>query len=591
MKNKYHCQILLYFLIFGAFVIPSIASNHNTSIPDSLLTKDYIYEFTFSDQEKAKRIIGLMRDRKLEPGYVLDIAEGDLYFNNGKYNEALIYYTRALNSDSVRNNNTEYMEQLHRMISCYDCLHDEVKKTEYVKLLLKKAEDCGNKEMRSVALFNMGKMVYYQEDKERGYQIIKEAITEMKLSEYKYKYDNLRYNYHTLLIMQQRDKRYEEALKTLDELEKVVAEATSEEPGIDGLFEKEMKTMYAQRAVLLSRLNRMEEADKAYRQWEAIGKAYTKDDYLIIPYLMDRKLFDKVIEMYTPREAFLREHNDTINYHMMTVKRSLGKAYEGKKDYPKAIQYFKELAILTDSLKVREQQSAALELATQYETHQKEVKLQEHATRVKINNILLLSAGVAIIFLIILLWHNKKYTRTIRLKNKVMIGTIEDLMANKEELFEAKEVLSSLKESKSDTGNAAIDKQKEIDTNSSASISEDDTEDRTLFDELDAIVTREKLFLSTDLSREDLMKLIHVNKNRFGQIMQQCTGNNTTTYINNKRLEYAVRMLKKHPEYTIAAIAELCGVPNIPTFNRLFRAKFSMTPTEFREGLNNTDNK
>lgn len=53
----------------------------------------------------------------------------------------------------------------------------------------------------------------------------------------------------------------------------------------------------------------------------------------------------------------------------MTIKRSLEKAYESKGNYAFAARYFEELSVLTDSLKVREQQSFALELATIYETY------------------------------------------------------------------------------------------------------------------------------------------------------------------------------------------------------------------------------
>ncbi len=55
----------------------------------------------------------------------------------------------------------------------------------------------------------------------------------MRQSDYKYKYDNLRYNYNSLFIMQQRDGDYEDALQTLDELEKLLMrlnkDATPEE--------------------------------------------------------------------------------------------------------------------------------------------------------------------------------------------------------------------------------------------------------------------------------------------------------------------------------------------------------------------------
>lgn len=573
-------------------------------LPDSLITDDYVYEYTFSDFDKAVRIMAELRKRNTLPQFRMDVTEGDLYFNTGRYLQALKFYRRVLESDSVRNNDREYMEQVHRMISCYDCLHDEAKKANYVRLLLQKAEECGTVEMKSIALFNMGKMVYYQEDKPRGYGMIKEAIELMKQTDYKYKYDNLRYNYNSLLIMQQRDRRYEDALLTLEELDKVVTEATNGESGIGNLAEKEKKTMYAQRAVILFRLGRTKEADEAYRAWETIGKAYTKDDYLIIPYLMDRKMYDKVISMYTPREAFLYANKDTVNYHMMAVKRSLGKAYEKKKDYKRAARYYEELAILMDSLKVREQKSSAMELATVYETNEREAELLEQTKQVKIRNVILVSGGVILLVLSVLFVRNVQHVRIVRRKNGTMVKTIQELLSQKEELYEARERIRQLSESKfadvpehADaaacmTESAGID----IDTEPAgcgkcAASPEEEEENRRLFEDLNSIVTREKLFLNPDLSRDELMKLIHVNKNRFGKILQQNVKMSTTSYINNKRLEYATRLMEEIPLFTVKAIAESCGIPNPPTFNRLFRVRFGMTPTEYKDELKSAKNK
>lgn len=553
-------------------LIGTPAFSANTPLPDSLLTDDYVYEYTFSDYDKAVQIMKELRKRNTYSQYRLDVTEGDLYFNTGRYLQALKYYKRVLESDTVRGSDKEYMEQVHRMISCYDCLHDEAKKADYVRLLLQKAEQCGNKEMKSIALFNMGKMIYYQEDKPRGYEMIKEAISLMKQTDYKYKYDNLRYNYNSLFIMQQRDKRYEDALQTLEELEKVVAEATNEEPGIGNLAEKERKTLYAHRAVVFSRLGRIREADEAYRAWEAVGEAYTKDDYLIIPYLMDRKRYDKVIEMYTPREAFLYANKDTINYHMMTVKRSLAKAYEGKGNYKQASRYYEALAILTDSLKAREQKSSAIELATVYETHAREAELQEQTEQVKRRTVMLFSSGVVLVILLVLFALYARHTRIIHRKNTAMVKTIDDLLSYKDELEDIKEKLREV------TGNNGADDAKET-----ANDTEEEEKNRLLFEKLDDMVTRDKLYLNPDLSREDLVKLTGVNKTRVGRILQQNTGLNTTGYINKKRLEYATKLLKNNLDDTIPAIAEECGLPNVPTFNRLFRAKYGMTPSEYRK--------
>ena len=127
-----------------------------------------------------------LRKRKFL-SYQLDVVEGDLYFNTGRYYQALKFYKNAFNSPSVQTNDTLYMEQVHRLISCYDCLHNETKKAQYVDMLMRKAEQCGNKEMQSVAMFNMGKMLYYQGGKNKGYGYMQRAVDLMEQTDYKYK--------------------------------------------------------------------------------------------------------------------------------------------------------------------------------------------------------------------------------------------------------------------------------------------------------------------------------------------------------------------------------------------------------------------
>ena len=51
-----------------------------------------------------------LRKRKSLSMFRMDVVEGDLYFNVGQYYKALKFYKRALDSDSVRNNDKNYME-------------------------------------------------------------------------------------------------------------------------------------------------------------------------------------------------------------------------------------------------------------------------------------------------------------------------------------------------------------------------------------------------------------------------------------------------------------------------------------------------
>ena len=116
---------------------------------------------------------------------------------------------------------------------------------------------------------------------------------------------------------------------------------------------------------------------------------------------------------------------------------------------------------------------------------------------------------------------------------------------------------------------------------------EPDDEDHRLFVEMDTRVTRDRLFLKPGLGREDLMRLIGVDKNRFGKMMSKYSdASNTSVYINQKRVEYGAKLLLEHPEYTISTVATECGMSNTVTFNRTFKEMYNMTPSEYREKMN-----
>lgn len=558
-------------------------------LPDSLLTEDYLYEYTFTDFGKARRIIERMREREILEPYRLDIAEGDLYFNTGRYHQGLRYYRRAFESDVVRKSDAEYMDVLHRMISSYDCLHDEERQAECTELLLGKARACNDTAMESVALFNMGKMLCYQEDKERGYGLIRDAIALMEGADYKYKYDNLRYDYNTLLILLQRDGRLEEAVGVLDDLERVIGSSSEGVPSIGGLYEKEHKTLMAQRAVLYGQLKRYDEAERAYREWARIGGAYTKDDYLMIPYLMGQRRYDEAIRLCEPRERFLIEHGDTINYHMMSVKRMLGQAYQACGNFKRAAAYFEALAVLTDSLKRREQLSAAMDLAIANDVHEKEQQLQASAARLRIHNILLVSALAIVLLLAVLLWRSLYYMYTIRRKNKAMVDTVAELLSYKERLLYAAgqgaEFVSVPVTGDSGAGDGSGKDDKEADGGVQAPAGEDgdDRKAMRLFEQLDRKINEQRLFLNPGLSREDLLRLINISKNQIAQVIQAGAGTNLAGYLNGLRMEYAACLLIRYPEYTVNAIAQEAGIPNLSSFYRLFKNRYGMTPSEFRK--------
>ncbi|WP_455665052.1 helix-turn-helix domain-containing protein [Phocaeicola sp.] len=594
-----------------------------TSLPDSLITDDYVYDYTFSDFDKAERIMQELRKRKKLPDYRLDITEGDLYFNTGQYYRALKFYKRALESDSVRLDDNRTMEQTHRLISCYDCLHNETKKAQYVGILMKKAEQCGNKEMQSVAMFNMGKMLYYQGNKERGYDYMRRAADLMEQTDYKYKYDNLRYNYNTLLTFQELDRQSEEALRTLEALQEVVTGETGSETPMEGLSEKEKKAMYAHYAVVLFRLGRQKEAEGYYQKFLSTAKDYHRDDYLVMPYLFDRKKYDEVIRINSAREKALAAQGDTVTYHMTTIKKSLGQAYEEKGDYLTASRYFKELAVLRDSIKNREQESAALELATLYETHEKDLQLQKQEDDAHTRNICLWTIGCIALLLGILLWLTVRYNRKMRSKNDDLVGNIKELLQYKGKLYlkqdenlalqeemrqlqekldialQARQVLEQnpIPEVHSEEPSVSPDPQPvegttgEMEAEKNTGNEIRSRADKALYERIDYLIRSKQLYLDPDFSREKLAEYgIAISRNKLTPLMKQYAEASFPTYLNNLRLDHAARLLLENPNYSVGTIAQECGIPASTTFYTLFVKKFKITPVAFRGRNENIDN-
>ena len=622
----------------------------NQSLPDSLITDDCVYEYTFSDFDKAERIMKELRKRKSLPDYRLDVTEGDLYYNRGLFYKALKYYKRALDSDSVRLNDERFMDQIHRMISLYDYLHNDVAKAKYIDTLLKKAEQCGNAPMKAVGLFNMGKMLYYQGNKDKGYELMNEAAAQMEQTDYRLKYDNLRYHYNTLFAFLLRDCRYEEALATLETLKKVVTSQTGAEIPMEGLADKEKKTLYAQYAKVLVSLKRTEEADDYYRRFLALAKENDYDNHVIMTYLFNRKMYDELISISTKREKKLAAEGDTVTYHMTTVKKFLGRAYEEKGNYRAASRYFKELAVLRDSIKNREQESTALELAALYETHEKDLIIQQQKSDVQIRTFWLVLAVCSTALLGVILCLGIRYYRKIQFKNNALVKHINELLHYKDEIYQAKDTNLALQQQViqlNDALEALQAKQEEplrsdaevkvneiatarvatvdriataeteesletavcgdmIDSNGDGENAEperdgcmdaelgaeagDERYGKELYEQMEHLIISRQLYLDPSFSGEKARKLVGIPRNRFVPFIKQYTGDRFLKYLNRLRIYHAARLLQENPDYGIETVARESGIPALRSFHRLFLEEFGVTPTEYRKKSKLSDN-
>lgn len=110
--------------------------------------------------------------------------------------------------------------------------------------------------------------------------------------------------------------------------------------------------------------------------------------------------------------------------------------------------------------------------------------------------------------------------------------------------------------------------------------------DSYLFKRIERLVKDEKLYLNPDLSRQDILDRLSINKNLFSSIMQKHLQMTLPEYLSHLRVQHAIQLMDKQPHFTAQALAEESGFKNLRNLQRNFKSVTGMTFSEFRESRN-----
>ena len=559
----------VYLIVCLLFV--SLVGDAKIVVPDSLLDVKKSYLFFITSPDTAQAIINTLRERKAAPEWRLDLAEGDMHYNARRYLTALTYYNKVDGREEISDSTHIQLIILKRMMDCYDELLDSDHLVRTLMRLRNLAERNHNKAFEAMTYFTSGKWHHTNGQKKLGYTYCQDAMEMMKSSDYPSKHVELRNFYGEMVKMYARDGRYDDALhmSRLQEAETMYPSPII----IKKANERGLRQTFAIRASMLAKAGRMAEATQAYESWKNTTGGNDNDNKEIYDYLRLSNKDEEALDIVTRYRDFLYRRGDTLSVRMLSVlnREALLRVEMG--DYEHVPNLGSLIGTIADSLNVR--RSSEL-MQTTYHLLKEKNESQQRAQWITILTIVL--AAVLIISLVILY-----YVRYIRHRNVELIKVLNGLDAYRRAVINgdsptSPEVVAALEEMR---------KLKLPNDLSSEELGEPDDEDRRLYVEMDKQVTRDRLFLKPGLGREDLMRLIGVDKNRFGKMMSKYSdASNTSVYINMKRVEYGAKLLLEHPEYTIAAIASECGMSNTVTFNRTFKEVYNMTPSEYREKMN-----
>ena len=315
-----------------------------------------------------------------------------------------------------------------------------------------------------------------------------------------------------------------------------------------------------------------------YKKYQSTNAASTPDGkFDATPYLLLLGKYQAVLDNCRDFKEVMRQQ-DTLNSQYLSILNLEIQANVKLENYKTVINLQRDITAIKDSIYQREKQNAALELDALYELNEKEARISQQAFQLKIRTITLiciLSGALLALFFLWRLWHQNC---VIRNKNKALVKRINEQFSMQEEM---------------DRSQLGVEKDlsfpEKVEDESGDNEEQDKQMNKMIFEKLDYIIKRDKMYLSPDLSREELTRIVRMNNTRFAKMIKENTDTNLNGYINNLRLNYAIHLMKEQPDYTLRAIAESSGINSMPTFHQLFKGRTGMTPSEFKNAQKDMD--
>lgn len=285
--------------------------------------------------------------------------------------------------------------------------------------------------------------------------------------------------------------------------------------------------------------------------------------YSIAPTMAALGDYAAMLATYDEAEHRMLSEGDTLNGVYASILCGRAEAASASGHTTQAYDYLSRYEALESLLNDRLQRSKAHLYAARYHAQEQQLEIQQRKSEANRNFILavgaiilaLLAAGFAVYYF--------RQQCIIRKKNRVLVEQMNEAVIYKKR-YESQDTPQVAQEDK------PLD-----------ALAPDE-----LSKHLRAVILRERLYLSAQFDRQAAIDYFHLSKERIGAAFSQDSEYATIAdFINHCRLEYARDLLATSPDMTVDDIASASGFSTRRTFSRLFKERYSVTPTEFRSQI------
>lgn len=601
MKN-----ILLY--ITGIFILLTVSmtsgcgsGESRPDVADSNISVEYLNSISIDNPERALALLDTAEQKKLLSEF--DIARFRcLAYHNGlsDYKNALRYGLEAYSMPEAREDAQVYLSLLEVIADDYyengnyeesvrlcteglKLASDSLFRTEEANLDVALAENLWEFGRKEEAYLKLGEAADILEKEAARSNLYKTA-------------DDYVYSLGVYIQSLYSEGRYREAIAMLPRYEKAMDCLESKDDIPDGLVDMRRASAYAAFASMLALEGDNRKADELYRKLLSTDYSKTPDGgQLLVPYLLARKRYAEALSCLKDEKEYWQANADTVSYdYIDTHLKREQEAFTGLNKTAEALRVANTIQQMSDSLRERDRSAKALELAEIYKTQEQALQIEQQSTSILIRNIIIGSALIFIILAVLFIIRILRYNKTINSKNKVMVKTIDELIGYKDELFERQEEVLQLRKEldeakkKADSSTSPTETVEDNGESASSETSEKResilTEgDKMLYIRMNHEVQARRLYLNPNFSRKDLMSEFKISANKFSMLFKEFAGCTFSQYIQNCRLDYAVKLMRENPQWNFDAIAKEAQMSN-GAFYSHFKRRFGMSPSDFRAG-------
>ena len=492
---------------------------------------------------------------------LIDLAKYYYYDNN--YYQAIKYVNQSIKI--IPNDNIRLAMSNNFLGLIYYQVGDYPTALSYHLISLKYREEINNETLTSVAYNSIGVVYTALDNPEKSnYYLQKALVIELKNNNIK----NLAMLYNNISNNLSRQKKYNKALKYLLKSEKIISDTDLDKALLlinIGKGYSNINNSIKAKEYYFTAIDYCKETNNSYYlslAYQNIGMFFlSQKDYSQALFFLNNSM--QISKRIRSNDVLKDNYKELINVYSVTNKPD------------SVLKYNKLYYAINDSIFNKQTADKIAELQIKYDFEKKEKEIEnlkiknelaDRNQKIIIAFFILLTLVIIIIALIVLNQKRKLLADKLSIEKSLKLIKYEDVIDNSiDEIVNVTPV-----EQPKDTSSTLSE---EFKTMLEVSISKK--------------IRKEKLYLNSDFSLNELAKILDTNRRYVSQVINERFDKNFNSFINEFRIKEAMRLMSnpEYKKYTIDSISKEVGFNSISAFNGAFKKVTGVTPSAFVNSL------